>query len=57
MSMQFSSLEPDLLCRLVYVKDVEFTTQEEDLHQQAPPGELSAGNSALSAEAMVWRQT
>lgn len=24
--MQFSSLEPDVLCRMVYVKDVQFTS-------------------------------
>ena len=40
--LQFSSLEPDVLCRLVYVKDVEFSSQEEDTQQQAPPGKLPA---------------
>ena len=40
--LQFSSLEPDVLCRLVYVKDVELSSQEEDTQQQAPPGRISA---------------
>lgn len=55
--MQFSSLEPDLLCRLVYVKDVQFTTQEEGVNQQAPPGELAACKNALVALALVKEQT
>ena len=38
-ALQFSSLEPDILCRLVYVKEVEFSTQEEEVKQQAPPGQ------------------
>lgn len=36
--LQFSSLEPDVLCRLVYVKDVEITSQEQDTQPQTPPG-------------------
>lgn len=36
--LQFSSLEPDVLCRLVYVKDVEISSQEQDTQPQTPPG-------------------
>ncbi len=36
--VQFSSLEPDVLCRLVYVKDVEISSQEQDTQPQTPPG-------------------
>ncbi|KAL3143980.1 hypothetical protein ABBQ32_003790 [Trebouxia sp. C0010 RCD-2024] len=35
----FSSLEPDVLCRLVYVKEVEFTTQQDNVNLPAPPGQ------------------
>ncbi|DBA77623.1 hypothetical protein WJX77_012528 [Trebouxia sp. C0004] len=35
----FSSLEPDVLCRLVYVKDVEISSQEQDTQPQIPPGQ------------------
>ena len=39
--LQFSSLEPDILCRLVYVKDVELTAQADTAAQQPPAGQLS----------------
>ena len=45
--MQFSSLEPDVLCRLVYVRDVEFTRQEDDVLQQTPPGFTLCSNSGV----------
>ena len=47
LGLQFSSLEPDILCRLVYVKDVEFTSQTEEIHQQAPPGMLMQKHSYI----------
>lgn len=38
MSVQFSSLEPEILCRLVFVKDVQFTT-DQAVAAQPGPGE------------------
>ena len=54
MALQFSSLEPDVLCRLVYVKDIEFTNQEDDSAQQAPPGTTPQAILCFVSDRSLW---
>ena len=48
MVVQFSSLEPEILCRLVFVKDVQFTT-DQAVAAQPGPGEVLLLDGSISA--------
>ena len=47
--VQFSSLEPEILCRLVFVKDVQFTTDQAVAAQPGPGERILLLSFSMSA--------